>query len=59
MVALRLIKKNEVIAYLTKNIISKFGIPNSIVFENAKYFSSVKLIEFALVYGIKLKHSTN
>lgn len=47
------------IAFLTKNIISRFGIHDSIVFDSAKYFSSVKLTEFTLEYGIKLKHSAN
>lgn len=57
--ALRQINENHVIAFLTKTIISRFGIPDYIIFDNAKYFSSLKLIEFALEYGIKLKHSTN
>jgi hypothetical protein len=48
-----------VIAFLTENIISRFGIPYSIVCDNAKYFSFVKLIEFSLEYGIKLKYSSN
>ena len=47
------------IAFLTENIISRFGIPDSIVFDNAKYFWSIKLTKFSLEYGIKLKHSTN
>lgn len=47
------------IAILNENIISKFGTPDSIVFDNAKYFSFVKLTEFSLEYGIKLKHSMN
>lgn len=43
----------------TTKIISKFGIPTSLVFQNAMYFSSLKLYEFALEYGIVLKHYTN
>ena len=56
---LRQINENQVIAFLIENIISRFGIPNYIVFDNAKYFSSIKMTEFALEYGIKLKHSAN
>ena len=56
---LRQINENQVITFLTENIISKIGIPNYIVFDNAKYFSSLKLTEFALEYGIKLKHFAN
>ena len=57
--ALRQINENQVITFLTENIISRFGILDFIVFYNAKYFSSIKLTEFALEYGIKLKHSAN
>ena len=57
--ALRKINKNQVIAFLTENIISRFGIPDFIVFDNTKYYSSIKLTKFALEYEIKLKHSTN
>ena len=56
---LRQVNKNQVIAFLTENIISRFGIPDFIAFDNAKYFSLIKLTKFALEYGIKLKHSTN
>ena len=56
---LREINANQVITFLTENIISRLCIPNFVIFDNAKYFSSIKLIEFALEYGIKLKHSAN
>ena len=56
---LKQINENQVITFLTENIISRFGIPDFIVFDNAKYFSSIKLTEFSLEYGIKLKHSAN
>ena len=45
--------------FLTENIISRFGIPDFIIFDNAKYLSSIKLTGFSLEYGIKLKHSAN
>ena len=45
--------------FLTENIISRFGILDSIVFDNEKYFSSIKLTELTFEYGIKLKHSMN
>ena len=47
------------IAFLTKNIISRFGIPDYVVFDSAKYLSFIKMTTFALEYGIKLKHSAN
>jgi hypothetical protein len=53
------INENQVITFLTENIISRFGIPDFIVFYKAKYLSSIKLTRFSLEYGIKLKHSAN
>jgi hypothetical protein len=59
--AIPLVKVNEevVINFLEKHIITRFGIPNSLVFDNATYFSSLKLSEYALEKGIILKYSTN
>jgi transposase InsO family protein len=48
-----------VISFLNENIITRFAVPDSIVCDNAKYFSSAKLTEFVLEFGIKLKYSTN
>ena len=56
---LRQINENQVISYLIENIISRFGIPDSIVCDNAKYCSSTKLTAFALELGIKLKYFAN
>jgi len=39
-------------------MISRFGIPTSLIFDNATYFSSLILYNFTLVIGIILKHST-
>ena len=47
------------ISFVTDNIITKFGVPESIVYDNTMYFSSSKLTEFALQYGIKFKYSAN
>lgn len=57
--ALPQINENQVISFLTENIITRFRVLDSIVRDNAKYFSSAKLVEFSLVFGIKLKYSTN
>jgi hypothetical protein len=56
-----LVKVNEevVINFLEQHIIMRFGIPNSLVFDNATYFSSLKLSEYALEKGIILKYSAN
>jgi hypothetical protein len=48
-----------VISFLESHIITRFGVPESLVFDNAKYFSSLKLTEFSLERNIKVKYSTN
>jgi len=59
--AIALVKVNEevVINFLEQHIITRFRIPNSLVFDNATYFSSLKLVEYELEKGIILKYSTN
>jgi hypothetical protein len=59
--AIPLVKVDEevVINFLEQHIIMRFGIPNSLVFDNDSYFSSLKLSEYALEKGIILKYSTN
>ena len=39
---------NQVIQLLKNYIITEFDVPTSLVFDNATYFSSLKLIEFSL-----------
>jgi hypothetical protein len=41
------------------NIVTRFGVPDYLVFYNAKYFSSLKIVEFPLKYNINLKYSSN
>jgi transposase InsO family protein len=48
-----------VISFIEQFIITRFGIPNTLVFDNASYFSSIKLTEFALEKGIKIQYSAN
>ena len=40
-------------------IITRFGIPDSLVLDNASYFSSVELTQFALEKGIRIRYSAN
>lgn len=50
---------NKLISFLEHYIMNRFGIPDSLVFNNASYFCSMKLTEFAFEKGIKIKYSTN
>ena len=53
------VNENEVILFLEHNIVNRFGVLEYLVFDNASYFSSMKLTEFELENGIKIKYSTN
>jgi hypothetical protein len=54
--ALRTVNTNQVIAFLNSNIITHFGIPDCLVFDNASYFFCLEMSEFSLEKGIKLKY---
>ena len=45
--------------FLQDHIMTRFGVPISLVFDNASYFSSIKLTTFANEKGIKLHYSVN
>jgi hypothetical protein len=58
-IPLKVINDTEVIQFLQQNIVTRFGVPNCLVFDNAKYFSSLKIVECALKYNINIKYSYN
>ena len=58
-IPLRKINEDAVIHFLQEHIMTRFGVPISLVFDNAYYFSSIKLTEFANDKGMTLHYSTN
>jgi hypothetical protein len=56
---LRTVNTSQVISFLNSNIITCFGIPDYLVFDNASYFSSLNMRDFNLEKGIKLKYSAS
>ena len=58
-IPLKVINDNEVIQFLQQNIVTRFGVPNCLIFNNANYFSSLKIVEFALKYNINIKYLAN
>jgi hypothetical protein len=58
-VSLTKVNEEVVINFLEQHIITRFGVPTTLVFDNATYFSSLKLIEFSLEKGIILKYVAN
>ena len=45
--------------FIDQYIITRFGLPSALMFDNASYFSRNSMIEFALKRGFKLKYSAN
>ena len=58
-IPLKVINDTEVIQFLQRKIVTRFGVPNCLVFDNAKYFSSLKIVEFDLNYNINIKYLAN
>ena len=58
-ISLRKLNEDVVIDFLQENIMTMFGVPISLIFDNASYFSSIKLTEFANEKGMKLHYSIN
>lgn len=48
-----------IIEFIDHFIITKFGLPNALIFENASYFSRNSIVKFSLKRGFKLKYSAN
>ena len=53
------VNEDMVINFLQENIMTSFGVPISLIFYNASYFSFIKITEFSCEKGIKLHYSTN
>jgi hypothetical protein len=58
-VPLKVVNTNQVVSFLNSHIITRFGIPECLVFYNASYFSSLDMNVFSLEKGIKLKYSAS
>jgi hypothetical protein len=53
------VNEKIVIQFIEQNLITRFGMPSVIVFDNATYFSSTLLIYFSLDKGIIITYSAN
>ena len=58
-VPLKTANAEHIIEFIDQFIITRFGLPSSLMFDNASYFSGNAMTEFALKRGFKLKYSTN
>ena len=57
--SLQKVNEDAVIDFLEDHIMTRFGVPISLLFDNASYVSSVKPMEFANEKGMKLHYSAN
>jgi hypothetical protein len=51
------VNEKVVIQFIEQQLITRFGVPSVLVFDNATYFSSTLLTEFSLDKGIIIKYS--
>ena len=54
-ISLRKVNEYAIMDFLQDHIITRFGVPISLVFHNASYLSSINLTAFANERGIKLQ----
>jgi hypothetical protein len=53
------VNEKVVIQFIEQQLITRFGVPSVLVFDNATYFSSTLLTEFSLDKGIIIRYSAN
>ena len=58
-ILLRKVNEDAVMDFLQDHIMTGFGVPISLIFYNASYFSSIKLTTFSNEKGIELHYSIN
>jgi len=58
-IPLKIVDQDQVISFTEHFIITRFGVSHTLIFDNASYFSSINLTEFALEKGIKIKYYAN
>eukprot|EP00253_Pinus_taeda_P021621 PITA_21621 len=58
-IPLKTTNSEVIIEFIGQFIITRFGVPKALVFDNASYFSGNSMFEFAIKRGFKLKYSVN
>eukprot|EP00253_Pinus_taeda_P035379 PITA_35379 len=58
-VPLKTTNSESIIKFIDQFIITRFGLPSALMFDNASYFSGNAMTDFALKRGFKLKYSAN
>eukprot|EP00253_Pinus_taeda_P005163 PITA_05163 len=58
-VPLKTTNSENIIEFIDQFIVTRFGLPSDLIFDNASYFSGNAMTDFALKRGFKLKYSSN
>eukprot|EP00253_Pinus_taeda_P006265 PITA_06265 len=58
-IPLKTTNSEAIIEFIDQFIITRFGVPTALVFDNASYFSGNSMFDFAIKRGFKLKYSAN
>lgn len=58
-IPLKTTNSKAIIEFIDQFIITRFGVPNTLVFDNASYFSKNPMFEFVIKRAFKLKYSVN
>eukprot|EP00253_Pinus_taeda_P015161 PITA_15161 len=58
-VPLKTANSERIIELIDQFIITRFGLPTALIFDNASYFSGNAMTDFSLKRGFKLKYSAN
>eukprot|EP00253_Pinus_taeda_P007765 PITA_07765 len=58
-ISLKTSNSEAIIEFIDQFIITRFGVPTTLVFDNASYFSGNAMFDFAIKRGFKLKYSAN
>ena len=58
-VPLKTANSENIIEFIDQFIITRFGFPSALMFDNASYFSRNAMTDFALKRGFKLKYSAD
>eukprot|EP00253_Pinus_taeda_P016194 PITA_16194 len=56
-IPLKTTNSKGIIEFIDQFIITRFGVPNALIFDNASYLSGNVMFEFAIKRGFKLKYS--
>lgn len=58
-IQLKVVNTQSIIDFIDSFIITRFGLPLALMFDNASYFFGNAMLDFALKRGFKLKYSAN